>query len=453
MTRATPLTLAMAAAAAVGILAAGACSDDTASVAAPSPGGAAAGFARFSEFTPLASSAVCTVAGGDPVNPLVLPASYSQRVLASEPQFADLPDMNTVNESGPFAGRFLYRPHEVGSNASVSVTDLVTGDTKTIAQRADWERFDGIAWTPWGTLIAAEEASNAAHRDPQYPDAVNGLVYEFFVNGGDPTSVDSVVARPAVGSKAHEGLRFDAQGNLYSISETNPGYVYKFVPDRRGDLSSGQSYALKITSPNGDRVGGAEWVPLDRAAVQIDAVAAATAVGATAYNRPEDVEIGTSSGNNAGGSQTLYVAVTGPSNPTDNRVIAIDLREPQSGAEHATAFVYDYVAWGVNVDHEFEMPDNLALDRHGNLYIAEDPGGSFRNGTGKIKGDDIWRAAPTRGVHQPSPSVERFASLTDCDAEPTGIYFAKGSERLFVNVQHRGGDGLDKAMEITQAAR
>ena len=87
-------------------------------------------------------------------------------------------------------------------------------------------------------------------------------------------------------------MRIDPQGNVYGISETAPttvingvprpgGYIFKFVPDRRGDLSSGQLYALKITGPTGDRTGEAVWIPLDREAVQVDADAAATAAGAT----------------------------------------------------------------------------------------------------------------------------------------------------------------------------
>ena len=132
---------------------------------------------------------------------------------------------------------------------------------------------------------------------------------------------------------------------------------------------------------------------------------------------------------------------------SEHRVIEIDLREPKGGADHATAFISDYVSRSVNATTEFEMPDNLALDRAGNLYITEDPGGAFSSG--KRKGDDIWMAAPNRGgQHGASPSVTRFASLTDCDAEPTGIYFDLTSSRLFVNVQHRGGDKIDKTMAI-----
>ena len=396
------------------------------------------------EFDALSSSATCTVAGGDAVRPFVLPSGFGQTIVAREPAFADAIDMNTQNESGPDAGRYLYRPTE-GSVGEVSVTDLVTGVTKRLAFRSDWESMDLIAWTPWGTLLVGEEAGRQSRPDPDYPNAIGGLVYEIALVPGDPTTAASITARPAVGAKSHEGTRFDKQGNLYGISESNPGFIFRFVPDQKGDLSSGQLYALKITNDLGDRTGEAEWIPLDRDAVQIDANLVAREAGATGYNRPEDVEIGSSTGNNRGGNNVLYVALTGRASPQDNRVIAIDLRAPDGGSDHATAFVYDYVKWGVNTTTEFEMPDNLALDQQGNLYIAEDPGGSF---PGKTKGDDIWRATPGVGHHSPAQSVDRFASLTDCSAEPTGIYFDLKSDRLFVNVQHRGGDGRDLAMAI-----
>jgi secreted PhoX family phosphatase len=252
------------------------------------------------------------------------------------------------------------------------------------------------------------------------------------------THVLSVVARPAIGSKSHEGMRFDTEGNLYSISERTPGYIFKFVPDKKGDLSSGQSYVLKITQPDGDRTGLGEWVALDRAKVQIDASAEGDKVGATGYGRPEDLEIATSSGNNHGGPNTLYAAIT-----SEHRVLAIDLKVPgNSGAVR----VSNYVARGLNVDNSFVMPDNLALSHSGDLYITEDPGGNTASGKA---GDDIWVATPGKGQSTSAASVVRFATLTDCEAEPTGIYFDMQGQRLFVNVQHRGGDHIDKTMAIT----
>jgi hypothetical protein len=392
--------------------------------AAPAPANDNANRGPF-QFEPLATSAPCTT-GGNASQPFVIPSGFSQTIVASEPQFPDVPDMNTLNETGPQAGRFLYRTHETTSNGAVSVTDLWTGATSILVQSASFGRLDGIVWTPWGTILFAEERAG-------------GLVYE--IDPANPVAV----ARPAVGRKSHEGMRFDPQGNLYTISESFPGYIFKFTPSTHGDLSAGQSYALKIVNPTGDRTGEAEWVELDQAQVEVNADVAAAAVGATGYNRPEDVEIATSTGNNRGGANTLYVALTG--RPDDNRIIAIDLREPAGGRNHATAFVYDYVKIGLNAPADFEMPDNLALDKNGDLFIAEDPATAPSTG----RGDDIWVAVPANGgQHLPASSVVRFASLTDCSAEPTGIYFDLNGRTLFVNAQHRGGDGRDKAVAITR---
>ena len=390
-------------------------------------------------FTPVTASAACTV-GGDPVHPLVIPAGFDQSIVASEPSYADAPDMNVQNETGPRAGRYLYQVHESGSNGSLSVVDLATGVTRTIAQRADWESLDPTAWTPWGTLLFAEESNAARFRDPDYPNAVGGLVYEVYFAKDDPTVVAKVVARPAIGAKAHEGMRFDSKGNLYSISERTPGYLFKFVPDRKGDLSEGQTYVLRIVAADGDRTGDAEWVALDRGAVQVDASAAADAVHATGYGRPEDLEMALGHTGSVKDDR-FYVAIT-----SEHRVLAVDLGADHNGAPSA-ARVSQYVRAGVNAPSDFEMPDNLVLDRAGNLYIAEDPGGSFASG--KRKGDDIWVAAPAVGGGDgASSNVARFATLTDCEAEPTGIYFDRTRDRLFVNVQHRGGDMLDKTVAI-----
>ena len=184
---------------------------------------AAFNFSDPGAFVPLDTSTACTAGGG--LEQILLPPGFVATIIASEPAFADVPDMNTLNETGSQAGRFLYRTHETGSNSSVSVTDLETGATHTLAQRADWERFDGIAWTPWGTILAAEEAAPAARPDTAVPGGLNGFVYEI-----DPTSGAATV-RPAIGSKSHEGMRFDERGNLYTISERSPGYIYRFTPD------------------------------------------------------------------------------------------------------------------------------------------------------------------------------------------------------------------------------
>jgi uncharacterized protein len=400
------------------------------------PDGPASGPFRF---TPLPSSATC-VPGGTGEQPFIIPPGFAQLVIAREGDGGapDQWDMNTLNETGRHAGRFLYRTHETTTNGAVTVTDLETGLTRVLVQRPDWNRMDGIVWTPYGTLLAAEEMRPGrmpSLPDPTVPQSVfAGLVFEV-----DPAT-GATVPRPALGLKAHEGLRFDPAGNLYGISETAPvpvppggpgGYIFKFVPDRRNDLSSGQLYALKIVLSTGDRTGDAIWVPLDRQAVQVDADAAATAVGATGYGRPEDVEIATSTGNSRGGSNVVYVAIT-----NEHRVLRIDLRAPGSGADIVR--VSDYARAGENAPADFENPDNLALDKHGNLYITED-------GPDAV-GDDVWVAIPGRGNAETAATTVRFASLTDCLAEPSGVYFDKSGTKLFINVLHRGGNSPGAAL-------
>jgi hypothetical protein len=156
-----------------------------------------ADYTPVEEFTPLAASSMCPGEGsGRQAKPFVIPTGYLQQVVAEETDTVgsppnsgpteDLWDMNTQNEFGKDAGRYIYRTHEVGAAAnlgdpprapggsSVTVTDLKTGVTRVLAERNDWERFDGIAWTPWGTILAAEETITASAKDLQVPQAVGG---------------------------------------------------------------------------------------------------------------------------------------------------------------------------------------------------------------------------------------------------------------------------------------
>ncbi|HEX6051503.1 MAG TPA: alkaline phosphatase PhoX [Gemmatimonadaceae bacterium] len=393
--------------------------------------------AGFGNFEPLATQASCatppaTLGGFATYQPFTLPDGYSQAILATEvTDFAPLAgsgannlDMMTLNETGPQAGRYMYRTHEVGSNGAVTVTDLWTGTTSLVVQRSHFEALDGIAWTPWGTVIFAEERIIASLKDPAVPNAVGGLVYEY-----DPAT-GGTVPRPAVGARSHEGLRFDTHGNLYGISESTPGVngsgaIYRFVPDTKGDLSSGQLYALKVLDPS--RTGDAIWVPLDRQAVQVNSDAAAIAAGATGWGRPEDIEMGTSTANNPSGPNVMYIPST-----SEDLVLKIALMGDR-------ASVTNYVKNGVNVAG-LDNPDNVALDSQGNLYIQED------NGPG-----DIWVARPGHGTSEVPSEVVRFASLTDCSAEPTGVYFDRTGTIMYTHVQHAGGAlGNDLFVAITR---
>ena len=379
------------------------------------------------DFTPIAGSAYGQ-ASTDWTEPYVLPEGYSQSLVSDEttldvyPGIDDLHDMNTQNETGAQAGRYLYNTYEVGSNGAVAVTDLKTGESAVIAQREDWNRLDGIVWTPWGSLLVTEETTG-------------GKVYEVFLDKEDPTTVDHIEERSELGVLRHEGIGVAPDGSVFVIDELNGGSIFKFVPTRRGDLSEGRLHALKLTGLTdaaqkwnpatfSEKVGGFEWVALDQALVSTDADAAADAVGATEFGRPEDVQVI---------GQTLYVA-----NTSEDRVVAIDLTK---------LTVASFVQAGLNVPVEnkanqvtgFNNPDNLAVGPDGALWIAEDNDFS-----------DIYVAGKDRDKDGAADSVELFASLKDEHAETTGIYFGQNPKELFVSVQHPDKELADGIWKITR---
>jgi sugar lactone lactonase YvrE len=368
-------------------------------------------------FDPIPGSAYgeLTNAWGD--EPFIIPDGFSQTKVSDETDLDiygggvdDLDDMNTQNETGKHAGRYLYRTHEVGANGSLSVVNLKTGEAEIFAQDPGWRRLDGIRWTPWGSILFAEETTG-------------GRLFEAFVNPQDPGELASWEVRPEVGILRHEGIDVGPDGSVYVIDELNGGSIYRFVPFSHGDLSDGQLYALKIqgiadadqTYVQGNvsptyHVGPFEWVALDMDQVVVDADAASNAVFATEYGRPEDVEII---------GQTLYVA-----NTSEDRVIAIDLKK---------MMVSTFVMAGLNVPEEDEdagitglnSPDNLAEGKDGRLWIVEDNVPS-----------DIWVTDKDLNKDGAADGVYLFASLKDQGAEGTGIYFGKEPHTLYVNIQH-----------------
>lgn len=397
-------------------------------------------------------SATCILPTEGSSQPWKLPPGWKAAIVAEEDMhqlyFEDMPDMNQQNmveikmpkvlrdrgvaDEIAERGRLLYQTHEIWEGgSSVAVIDLKTRLVAKIVEADHLEAVDGLIWTPWNTLIFAEEMITQNIRDPTLPDVVGGLAYEM-----DPVTGE-YWPLPQLGAKAHEGFAIDEDMNIYSVDENRRGGVYKFVPDvdprTIGRVPDGKLYALKVVDEDaapGPRTGRAEWVLLDQAQARIDANVALQAAGATIYNRPEDMEMI--------GSK-IYIALTDfrSPGPVDNRVIAVDISDPEN------PFVTEFVAPGINVPVEvdnvsingktdevtgFKNPDNLA-SRGDELWIVEDNGPS-----------DIWVALPDNDGDGYSDRVYLFASMEDCEAEGTGLRWGiEGfSNMLFVAQQHAG---------------
>lgn len=306
---------------------------------------------------------------------------------------------------------------------------------------------DPCSWTPWGTIVFGEEATGGRFFECTNPLSPNG-----------PFNIVWHAKIPAV---SQEGMRFDAQGNLYFIDEDNSGSIYKYVPVVAGDLSSGQTFVLSIDGyaahPNAvpaenfnstsnrltTRVGPATWVPMtDVNGNQTTTVnpftfvtapsgrAAADEVVGTPFGRPEDMDIGRL----ANGNEVIYVALT-----SENRVISIELLTGTS------CIVRDFVnydtinlATGMDVNPAqqdpftnpgggtvLNNPDNIAIDAWGGVYVIEDsnPG-------------DVWKCIDADGDGV-AESLGLFITLGVGGSEPTGMIFDPNHPyRFLCCVQH-----------------
>lgn len=433
-----------------------------------------AGGTRFSDFTPLAASAGPTADEAAPVtfgNPEFQQLSIADRTtqLADGKPNSGNWDMNTVNENGRKKGRFLFTVFETGQSG-VQRHDLWTGVTETVWQSPeplDHVAFDASFWTPWGTLITAEESWETAPAGATSPygrlfELKNPLRAPGILEPVTPASNDGAnfVHQNVVPRTSHEGIQFDRAGNMYFIDELNGGNIYRYTPaarfwkvlDGRADyFAAGQTSVLRVGDGNTPNATGAyTWVPFTDAngaalpgALTITDVNGVTSVDArnttnlpafkgTDYQRPEDLQI-----QEVRGREYLYVATT-----TTNEVYRLDLRNGTISV-FANRSSID-LATGLPAGDALTSPDNLAVDHDGNIYIVEDRNGGVD--------DDIWFAKDLNkdgDLTDAGEGLARWASNGTVGSEFTGLYFdPRDKRRAWVNIQHPAS-GNDRTIEIT----
>jgi hypothetical protein len=418
-------------------------------------------------FTPLTSSATA-LETNEATNPFKLPDGWSQT------KVIDVAALNT-KFSGNYPTTFrafdmidfsknrawLFIPHEVQQGAGVTALHLASGSARILLQgnntgvyattptgwshlNDDFGGLDPAVTTPWGSLLTAEEWAGG------------GRMFECL----NPTTAKNAAQAnwrwlSNIPSVSHEGIKFDKDGNMYFIDEDNSGSIYKFVPTTAGDLTQGQVFVLKIDAYAGAaaqtwdnaanvsqrRTGLATWVAMtDANGVALTTAnpfdyanrggrLAADELAATPYGRPEDLIIGK---NPNTGSEMLYFAAT-----SERIVYAVELRSDTTAvvSEYVNAYVTPDtigntpVGTGSGSVYGITSPDNLAIDKAGNIYVVEDqnPG-------------DIWFVSDT-DRDGTGASVSMFASLGPFGSEPTGfIADSLDPFKFWVSVQHPSSD-------------
>ena len=261
------------------------------------------------------------------------------------------------------------------------------------------------AQTPWKTYLTNEEFPFIND-----PELRSGWVWEI-----DPAT-GAEKRLTGMGRFSHEQEAFAADGSWYLTNDRgNFQYLYKFIPDRRSDLTTGRLYGLFFDRATNTGT----WVgPLDPFAPEADMIARVGAPNATnSFGKAEGIVASASSATRGGNEVTFTESGFG----TDpGRVWRLsDLSQ-------------EVVKGKVIVQGDFgrlSRPDNLRYNDAGDLFIMEDHGSAeFALAGGS---NEIW--VLPRGKTG-TENLVRFASMPN-RFEPTGPWFSNDNRILYLSVQ------------------
>ncbi len=373
--------------------------------------------------------------------------------------------------------------------------------------------------TPWGTFLTCEENFDSyftGRLDQSHPEQRNydrygvpgqvfawGLHHARFdvekepneanrfgwvveVDPYDPASTPR--KHTALGRFKHEGagviVNKDGRVVVYMGDDQRFEHVYRFVSknrfdpaDRAANMRLLEEGTLSVARYDED--GTLTWLPLvhgqgpltaangfrDQGDVVINVRQAATLLGATRMDRPEDVEVNPKTHkvyamltNNEDRRPADWDAkgipateVNGP-NPRAFNIWGhiVEMTPPdqdhtaekytwemliQAGnpADPATAAVFNAAT---TADGWFSCPDNCAIDHQGRLWIATDQGNNWPLASGSA--DGLW-ALETEG---PARGTAKAFFRVPVGAELCGPCFTPDDTALFLAVQHPGTDGV-----------
>ena len=263
----------------------------------------------------------------DATVPLMVPSG----AIATEAQKTE-PDKNTYlvlkNQRGAdpnydYGTDFLYQGHEAGATVNGARQGLITrinldaDSNHRVTLLADKDdtgaplnTIDGSTWDPFAKVLLFTTENTAA---PTYSATVDF-----------PSTVHDISG--SIGRGGYEGIQNDSDGNIWIAEDiggaNKPGtvaripnsFIYRFVPTRKNDLSSGKLQALQVMNAAGQpitvasqtavnapdqvalhtygNVFNTKWVTVHDTAVDgttpFNANTAGKAANATPFKRPEN---------------------------------------------------------------------------------------------------------------------------------------------------------------------
>ncbi len=351
-------------------------------------------------------------------------------------------------------------------NPSVQRINLNGGAVETIVRGMD--RCDGIRTTPWGTILATEEATDGSAYeifDPLNTAEViitaRGACGVAATIASSPGSTN-VIKRTALPCMAWEGLAVLPSGVVIGGDELRPGTsagsggngpdsdggaIFKFIPTtlRSGTaaiatlsespLASGSAFAMQVSCNSGNQqfgqgceVGNAAWIAVTAASAR----SSANSNKATGFYRPEDLHQDPkfSDPDNPKAIRFCWTDTQDESAGSFGEVMcAIDEDPNTASATSRSVLVYRFIEG----NNDFNQPDNLEFQPEtGNVYVIED----HPNG-------DIWACLPDGDDRDfKSDGCVKMLSVKDSSAEPTGFIFDPTGTVAYLSIQHSDDVGM-----------
>ncbi len=418
-----------------------------------------------------------------PAKLLTVAAGLRVRVVSAASNLA--PDIDQmVLWPNDFAPTHIIACNEQGSSqVGVQRIRLQDGGVENIIS-SGLSSCDPIRRTPWGTIVAGEEAGTKGRiieiLDPVHTTNV-AVPASGFGATSDPTHV---VSRPALGQFSFEGLGILPNGVVYYTDENRPGSgglgnpggaVVKFIPSTlwnpsnpsiasldQSPWAAGSIYGLRLGRNGnntdvgqGNEYGRGVWVEITGTA-PINLRAAAKDLKLTSFYRPEDMSVdlkalkegnvrvcGTNTGQDVPGLEgdnhwgEVYCL-------TDESVEAASATAIDTGINIASIPEYQPLILGTG---DFAMPDNIDIQPGRGLFVMTE------DGEGPIysppRNNDIWACLDDgEDSDHLSDGCIKAATLNDLTAEPTGGFFDGTGRRYFISIQHNiTGHGV--VLEVT----
>lgn len=312
-----------------------------------------------------------------------------------------------------------YDPLAGGGNTTV----VVDPDTRLLVK--DFVSLSGSHTncaggpTPWGSWVTCEET--VVGTVAGYGKA-HGYNFEVPAMADGPVSATPL---KAMGRFVHEAIAVDPKtGWVYETEDRGTSGIYRFIPNREGDLGSGGSLAMLrvIDHPNYDTRTGqtvgqrfkVDWVPIadpDPANAESDSLAVfkqGAAQGGATFARLEGAWYGdrriyfhATSGGDLGLGQ-VWELVPNRQNDRASLVLLYESNDPAA----------------------LDSPDNITVSPRGGLVLCEDG-----------DGDQYLRGLTRQG------QIFDFALNVHpgfTDMEFAGATFSPDGDTLFVNIQTPG---------------